>query len=80
MASKRFGVNITRTIVLDQTIYVSARDESEAMDKVREGHEAGRGGDPYVDFRRAKGVFKDAEGGEINEAIEVDDAWETDGE
>ena len=80
MASKRYGVNITRTITLEQTVYIVAKSDTDAIERVQQGAEAGRGGDAYVEFRRAKGIFKDAEGDEINEEIQVDDAWEADSE
>lgn len=74
---RRFGVNITRTITLEQTVYIVAKNDADAMAKVQEGAEAGRGGDAYVEFRRTRGVFKDAEDtGEITEDIQVDDAYE----
>lgn len=41
---RRFGVNITRTITLEQTVYIVAKNDADAMAKVQEGAEAGRGG------------------------------------
>ena len=77
MASlKRIGVTITRTITLEQTVYIRAKNVFDAMERVKEKTQGIDVGDPYVTFKGAKGIFKDAEGGEINEEIQVDDAFE----
>ena len=76
--AKRFGVNITRTITVEQTVYVTARDEDAACQKVQDHYDAGKGGDPYVEFKGAKGLAKDAEGEDINEEVEVNDAFQED--
>lgn len=76
--AKRFGVNITRTITIEQTVYVTARTTRDALDKVQSHFDGGKGGDAYVEFKNAKGFAKDAEGDDISEAIEVNDAWEED--
>lgn len=72
---KRYGVNVTRTITIDQTVYVTARSDDEAMEKVQAHYDAGKGGDAHVTFKKAIGLAKDADGGDINETVSVDDAW-----
>jgi hypothetical protein len=78
MAMKRYAVNVTRTITLEQTVYVRARSDTDAMERVQQAADGGQGGDPYVEFRKPRGAFKDPEGGEINEEIQVDDAYQED--
>jgi hypothetical protein len=73
---KNFGVNITRTITIEQTVYVTARSESEAQEKVQGHYDSGKGGDPHVTFKDAKGFAKDAEGENITEEIEINDVYE----
>jgi hypothetical protein len=74
--AKRFGVNLTRTISVDQTVYVTARNESEARQKVQDHYDSGKGGDPHVTFKDAKGFAKDAEGETVIEEVEINDAYE----
>jgi hypothetical protein len=74
--AKRFGVNILRTIRVEQTVYVTARSESEATEKVRAHYDNGKGGDPHVTFKDAKGFAKDADSEEITEEVDINDAYE----
>jgi hypothetical protein len=80
MATKRWGVNVTRTITLEQTIYVNARNESSAMDKVQNSFDNGKAGNPYVTYAGSKDFWVEPELCDINEEISVDDAHEADPE
>lgn len=73
---KKYRVNVTRTITLEQYVVVGANNDAEASQKVQDHYDAGKGGDPFVTFKNAKGFAKDAEGDEITERFEVSDAEE----
>ena len=75
---KRFGVNVTRTITVDQTVYVTAHNEAEAMKVVQDCYDNGRAGDAHVTFKGAKVFFKEPYESETIESIEVNEAYEED--
>ncbi len=74
--AKKFGVNITRTFTLEQTVYVSAKNDEDATEKVQNHYDNGKGGAGRIVIKDAKGLAKDAEDGEFREEFEVNDAYE----
>jgi hypothetical protein len=74
--SKRYGVNITRTITVEQTVYVMASNASGAREKVQRHYDDGKGGEAYIEFRHAKGLALNVETDNQTESFETGDAWE----